>query len=224
MGLDITLYRFKDKVNKGEKRSNYYEHVLEKDEIEGLKKAGLTKYIKRKVNSYFDFEKFGITDEKYEWASTCYNGDAVFKFIDKSHELYPIYKKIHQNPKYVPSEKEMSLLEKYGYEPDKGYTIGGFLYYETPLYVEFYGKDIPIKKVTDKVIRGNEIGYQRKGLNRRFYDEWKDEQYLVIDKERIQYIYDNCCIEDSDYDYKEHFKSEILDNFVEGETFCTFSW
>lgn len=82
-------------------------------------------------------------------------------------------------------------------------------------------KDCPVViKTVDVFYTGEEIGYQRKGLNGNFYDEFTEEDYMVLTKERMQYVYDNYVLDD----YKEQFKERLLDKFVDGETYCIYSW
>lgn len=85
----------------------------------------------------------------------------------------------------------------------------------------FHYKKLPI------FCYGEEVGWQRKGANGRFYKDGKwDKNVIVTTHEMltddwVKYFSD----EDDDYYGKEaraHFKEHIIDNFVEGETFVWY--
>ena len=220
MSLEIKVYRLKDKLGKGDKRSDYEVFKIDDAMSDRLKASGLSGFIKRKVNTYYDFKKADITQEKYDciFASHDKDGKVVFHLIDREHELYDIWVK-SGNPEYRPSEEEDTLLRKYGYNPENG--IGSeniFDMNDLSMFVTIKGSDIPLFKKNDKVIRGKKVGTMNEGMNELFYRNFRYEDYIVLDRERLQYIYENYCEEDK----KETFRSVILDNHVDGETFVVF--
>lgn len=229
MGLDIYLYKAQKVQNKDEKEENQlHQYTLDKDD---LKKIGrhpkLAEFICEVENEYYDFDKVNITDELYEsrgWSID--ERGQTFMFFKKDHELYPLYRKYTTAAVNVEliewTEEERALLNKYGWNDGNA---GSYIFHDIfnkNLEYLINGKDIPTVIEKEPALFGNEIGYQRKGLNGDFYNEWDpNDDYLVVDKERIQYVYDHYI---DDEETKEYFKREILDPFVEGETFAIFSW
>lgn len=77
------------------------------------------------------------------------------------------------------------------------------------------------KTVTGVYYEDVELAYQRKGLTQKYYEDYKAGKFdfFVTNKVVMQDIYDNYVLEE----YKDNFK-ELLDSFVQGETFAIFSW
>jgi hypothetical protein len=79
----------------------------------------------------------------------------------------------------------------------------------------------------DVILIGTEVGYQRKGANKQFYDDGKwDVDTWVITKEEL--INDwNKYFSDPDNEYygakaRSEFKKNIIDHFEEGKTFVIY--
>lgn len=74
-----------------------------------------------------------------------------------------------------------------------------------------------------KVIYYKEIGYQRKGLNSRFYEDYRSEKigYFVWDKKELERYKNDYC---DDSCAKENFQRRIIDNFEEGKDCVIFDW
>lgn len=74
--------------------------------------------------------------------------------------------------------------------------------------------------VIEKCIIPQEIGYQRKGANKKFYDDgiW-DSNIITSEKILIEHwdLYFS-----KDKESKENFRKNILDKFVEGQTFVIY--
>jgi len=97
---------------------------------------------------------------------------------------------------------------------------------------------VPTKKVKIKVIFYEEVGYQRKGLNSQFYDDYDDGKigYFVWDLKELKrykkdycdrqhrYIYPNGEKSDFIVTPKKNFQKNIIDNFVQDECVVCFSW
>lgn len=83
---------------------------------------------------------------------------------------------------------------------------------------------MPLKDVEDAIVYLTEIAYQRKGLNSKFYAEYKPENYYLYTKEQMQYVLDNYIDDDWYEGIGKDFKEKFVDNFVEGEMFCAFDW
>lgn len=86
----------------------------------------------------------------------------------------------------------------------------------------------PTKIVTEKgFFVGEEVGYQRKGANKRFYDDGKwDNNTVVIDRETLLDDWEKYFSDEDDAYYgknaKQHFKENIIDKFVDGETIVCY--
>ena len=97
-----------------------------------------------------------------------------------------------------------------------------FHYIPTGNDYEVRGANVGIYKKQEPVVYYETIGYQRKGMNRRFYKDFESGKlnYFVLDKVTLE-MYRDTYVED---DMKEHFQENIINSFVEGETVVTFSW
>lgn len=99
-------------------------------------------------------------------------------------------------------------------------------------------KKIPTKKVKIKVIFYEEVGYQRKGLNSQFYDDYDDGKigYFVWDLKELKRYKKDYCDRQHRYIYasgeksdfivtpKKDFQENIIDKFVQNECVVCFSW
>lgn len=240
MGLDISLYKA---IRPSEANDKTDFHTLSEGQMKQFKEHGFEKYLAKKVQQYYDFEKTEYGDEKkWRWARTEYkDGKCFFTFKDLTHELAPIYNELLDNlsnKDYKPTF-DVSLLQKYGWKHDSIFTpvknkdgkkkkeLGvwdaeSFCY--DAIYEKVDGDTLPIKDMEDTIIYLKEIAYQRKGLNSKFYVEYKPDDYYIFTKERMQYILDND-IDDSWYEgIRNNFKEKFVDSFVEGETVCAFDW
>ena len=97
---------------------------------------------------------------------------------------------------------------------------------------------VPEKKKNIKVLLRNEVGYQRKGLNGKFYEDYEAGKigYFVWTKAELERYKDEYCDEPYEYIYpngkksgdmvypKENFQKNIINKFTEGEDCVTFDW
>lgn len=77
------------------------------------------------------------------------------------------------------------------------------------------------KKIT--VIYYDEVGYQRKGLNAKFYEDYRNGKigYFVWKKdELLRYKEDYCDTNEE----KQDFQRNIIDKFIEERDCVTFDW
>lgn len=118
-----------------------------------------------------------------------------------------------------------------------GYDTVSFVYvkdgipdYEAPesTYLNIKMDDI-VKKTEehDVIVIGNEVGYQRKGANKQFYDDGKwDIDTWVFTKEELIEHWNKYFSDPNDSYYgkeaRKHFKKNIIDNFEEGRTFVMY--
>ena len=97
---------------------------------------------------------------------------------------------------------------------------------------------VPLYNQPVSIIGREEIGYQRKGLNDKFYEDYKNGKigYFVWTKEELERYKEEYCDDPYEYIYpngeksgkivspKKDFQENIIDNFVEGECCVCFSW
>lgn len=98
-----------------------------------------------------------------------------------------------------------------------------FTYLPTGQRYEIRCSDLPtFDKQVSVVYYGEEVGYQRKGMNAQFYKDYDAGKlnYFVLDKATLE-MYMDTYVEDG---MKEHFQENIIEPFVEGETVAIFSW
>ena len=94
--------------------------------------------------------------------------------------------------------------------------------------IVFEEAEYPTKIVTEKgFFVGKEVGYQRKGANKQFYDDGKwDDNTVVIDRKTLLDDWEKYFSDENDAYYgenaKQHFKENIIDHFVEGETIVCY--
>ena len=94
--------------------------------------------------------------------------------------------------------------------------------------IVFEEAEYPTKIVMEKgFFVGKEVGYQRKGANKQFYDDGKwDDNTVVIDRKTLLDDWKKYFSDEDDAYYgenaKQHFKENIIDHFVEGETIVCY--
>lgn len=94
----------------------------------------------------------------------------------------------------------------------------------------FLGKDCPTyAKFDNCVYYGEEVGYQRKGFNGKFYEDYRSGKigYFVADKKELERYRDEYSQDwegDEPGTMKKHFQENIIDKYVDGETVVTFDW
>lgn len=78
----------------------------------------------------------------------------------------------------------------------------------------------PTKKILVGFIYYKEVGYQRKGFNAKFYEDYQNNKigYFVWTKAELE-RYKKDYAEDP-----EEFQKNIIDNFIEGKCVVTFDW
>ena len=99
-------------------------------------------------------------------------------------------------------------------------------------------KKVPTYEKKIKVLYYDEVGYQRKGLNAKFYDDYENGKigYFVWTKAELERYKQEYCDEPHEYIYpngtksgdmvypKENFQRNIINNFTEGEDCVIFDW
>jgi len=76
-----------------------------------------------------------------------------------------------------------------------------------------------------EVLYITEIGYQRKGMNKRFYEEFENDQlYFSISDVRKAKAYIEGMSESDTNNLLKSFQQNFIDNFTEGESIFIVSW
>lgn len=139
------------------------------------------------------------------------------KFISKRGQDYYDWKKFKEESG-IDVESLKICGEKYSKE-------GCFLFLkddnENEITVDF--EKVSIRKQIDDVIGREEVGYQRKGMNGNFYNDYEEDKigYFVWTKSELEkYKEDYCDTEES----KERFQHNIIDKFEEGKDCVIFDW
>lgn len=75
------------------------------------------------------------------------------------------------------------------------------------------------------VIYFKEVGYQRKGMNNKFYKEFKNgKPYLEIETVKKAFIFLQADHLSSLKELQQNFQKNFIDNFIEGESIFYASW
>lgn len=90
--------------------------------------------------------------------------------------------------------------------------------------------EVPVKVVSQKVIGVEEVGYQRKGLNDKFYDDSRKGElnYYVWALDELNHYKNEYCNETDEYGIgynpKVEFQKNIIDKFIEGQCVVVFDF
>lgn len=193
MGLDITVYRVKNEEKTKARKWDDYMHKTEKT-------PSWVPIFKKQIQ-YYDWDKFkeerGIDIDEYEFLNS--------EFSDKGDFLrvYP---------------KSVTLPEWDGKEDYKVFKAR-----RDPLILEIDLNEVPLIPKYDDIFYVEEIGYQRGGLNRKFYEDSDngDFESYIWEMKDLQYCKEHYCNTEED---KNNFQKNIIDNFTEGECLVSFSW
>jgi len=260
MGLDITVYK-PIKVTDIEKIEDYYV-LKEMPELEVFKEFAF-----EKKNSYFDLESalkaLGRDPEDFLWTGTSYGEKAVFSYLDSKHELYEAYEFLNDNwhSIYFETKEELfssdvyndyvrrfaSVMKKFGYRPRYKYFASGNMttYYNLNSARSFAEKwvkitivDPPAIDEIETCIGFEEVGYQRKGANKKFYEDDMWDSPCVVDSKTLNEHWEKYFSKQTpeskggwgsgveydkeDNEMREDFKRNIIDKFIEGETFVIY--
>lgn len=257
MGLDISVYKA---FRTDDKKLNYhnlngtnYCYTLTEEGVKNIEKLPIGKFISKRINTYLDFKKTIVGyEDRYQWRGTSYGEEAIHTFEDLKHELHDLKVRIcdshneldDEHVKLTSADKE--LIRKYGFKghfkkknaqgKSTYWPLWEFLY--KAVEINLNEKDIPTFDMEESVLYGEKVGYQRKGLNGKFYDDYRDGKigYFVFTKAELERYKDEYCDEPYEYVYsngeksgemvypKDNFQKNIINHFVEGEMFVTFDW
>ena len=195
MGLDISVYKILKKKGNSNYSIKLYDDNLEyKNDFPQWTKA----FESFQTLKFYDWDKFkeitGIDISKYDCLEQC---------ISKEESYMLLFPTDVEKPRY----EDYNDYEEYNKELSKH-----------SIKINF--DDIPTFKKRVKVLWRKEVGYQRKGLNGKFYDDYEDGKigYYVWTKEELERYKKEYAIE------PDIFQRNIIDEFTEGEDVVTFDW
>lgn len=228
MGLDIYLYKVNK--NKGNKETDDYMFLDPTDEfdtdlISKFKNMMGTDVLFSDTDEYFNFKALGITDDTHQFAMS---DGKTLKVHEIKHELFNILDSVYTE-EYKLSDSDIALLNKYNFDKIQTLSTNNILTDEEKIQIYSFIDNIiavnidlencPIYIQNGYTVYYTEEGYQRKGLKPGFADDENIESYIFT-KDKLMYIYDTYVKDE----YKEHFKTRILDQFIEGTHFVHFSY
>lgn len=221
MGLDITVKR----ILKEPKYKDDYLRLLDNDGnyCRNEYPDWTIPFEQDKEEEWYDWEKLkqetGLDINECEWHGESYGTEGCFmKLWPKSAGKYP-------TPTDFLDEDGKCDYDKYQAVVSEHLIV---------LDIE----KIPTYKKVIKVLYCEEVGYQRKGLNHKFYEDYDKGKigYFVWSKAELERYKQDYCDEPYKYVYpngketdtmiypKDNFQRNIIDNFIEGECCVTFSW
>lgn len=211
----------------------------------------LKKYFNSIGRNINDFRKAG----EY-WGSKTYfdfndTKHPLYKIIKRLSKKYnrDIFNVVSDKPftvKDLFTKKELELLKEYNLqeklneenainikccrnsedEPQR-YRVGWIIFNILDATIfRVFEESIPTYTKRDTVAYWLEEGYQRKGLNGQFYQDYRDGKigYYVYTLDELKRYKEDYCITEENFDYKEYFQEQIIDKFVEGECVVSFDW
>lgn len=154
-------------------------------------------------------------------------------FLDEVTEEWYDWEKFKEE-----SGIDVYSMEWYGEEYSERGCFMTLKYKDSDKTIEIDLEKVPKKNKTIKVLFYNEVGYQRKGLNGKFYDDYEEGKigYFVWNLKELKRYKKDYCDRQHRYIYpngeksndivtpKKDFQHNIIDTFVEGECVVTFSW
>lgn len=209
------------------------------------------KYFKSIGRNIKDFRNVGAcwgSKTYFDFNDTKHPLYKIIKRLNKKYNRY-IFDVVSDKPftvKDLFTKKELELLKEYDLqdnlngenaisrkchrssedEPQR-YCVGMIMFdilHATIFRV--FEESIPTFTKRKSVAYWVEEGYQRKGLNGQFYQDYKDGKigYYVYTLDELKRYKEDYCVTEENFDYKEHFQKQIIDKFVEGECVVSFDW
>lgn len=245
MGLDITVYKV---VPLGNRIPESIEDYYTLDDFPELKELfGQHSFIRK--NGYHDVESainaMGLDITKLETQSIEYSEQTTFKVINTASPFYECFVFLNAvwHKVYCPTQDQLEATEEFKIFKEKyldlllsngweeGYvflaTGSGESHNNLNNAREFVESKTIVKLVDPTVIYRDEecitfdeVGYQRKGANKQFYDDGMWDAPCVVDLKTLEEHWEKYFSETNEL--KHGFKRNVIDNFVAGETFVIY--
>ena len=170
------------------------------------------KFISKRTVKYYDWNKFkeqtDIDINEYDWCSEGWDGKQY------TMQVWPKCYERKYLEDYIIGKNENG---------DNIYDTDAYWAYTDAHMLTIDMDTVPTYPVDVDVIYEEEAGYQRRGLNRKFYEDYEAEKigYYVWTKEELERYKQDYCDTDED---KQNFQKNVIDKFIDGETCAEFSW
>lgn len=212
MGLDITVYKIVPKNTKGRDNFEYFSLIDDDGNYKNNFPEWTKKFERTKTESWYDWEKYkedtGIDVKGCRWLGESYGEDGcLMKLWDSKFGEYPDIENFK-----IGEDKDGPIFDWETYDRLKE---------EHTITVDL--EKVPTYKKKIKILWREEVGYQRKGFNKQFYDDYEEGKigYYVWNKSDLERYKEDYCI---DEEIKEHFQKYVIDPFIDGQCCVTFSW
>lgn len=209
MGLDINVCRILKERPAGKNNGHYFRMIDEDGDDGSYSRRGFPDWTKQ-----YEQE---ITETWFDWDK--YKADTGFDIMD-----WNVHMERLGNDGYMEVYPKSCVPPTYDENHPEEYDN----FWDNLETKRIYYKDVPKKKVQVKVLFYEHVGYQRRGLNARFYEDYMDGKigyFVWTKKELLRYVKDYCDKKTkTNGGPKRQFKENIIDSFVEGQDVVTFSW
>lgn len=234
MGLDITVYKIvkgvpgEDFDEKDFAEYNEYFRLINDDgDYENNFPEWTKQYEHTVVEDWYDWEKYkeetGIDINDCQWLGESYSEEGCFMDVW---------------PNSCGKKPELEDFKLDNSQDGHNYDFDAYDKYRKEHTVKIDLEKVPTKKKEIKVLYRDECGYQRKGLNDKFYEDYKNGKigYFVWSLKELKRYKKDYCDKPYFYQYpngkktdtriypKRAFQEHVIDNFVEGECVVTFDW
>jgi len=231
MGLDILVCKPKNAVETPDEDDEY--SLFDHPELKIWENLSYEKEM-----TYVDWKKsfsdLGLNDEDYEWCSS----GGVTDDWERHEQDVRVALKIddwattRQHLDSVLKTNDWATVKEHfilASTPNEWETVKQHLDWNLfDTYVTFKNKisgeklvfkekSLPIYSRIEKIIFCEEIGYQRKGANKQFFTDKIWDSPAIVDLKTLNEIGEKY------FSHDENFKENIIDKFVEGETFVLFT-
>ena len=215
MGLDIYVRKI---IKKPKCKDDYFKMLDDDLNYSDRGFPAWTKSFERtKTETFYDWalykQQTGLDLDNYVWDGEAYTEEGNFMFV-------------------YPKDAEIPELTDDNYDEWKK------KYDEVVVRINL--DEVPTYEKKVKILYYEEVGYQRKGLNAKFYEDCENGRFdgdgVVWTRAELERVMDEYCGKPYIYFYpngrssgitvypKEDFKKNILDVFIEGEHCVKFSW
>ena len=168
-----------------------------------------------------------IEDFEHDFEILVFPDISTKEMVLKSHEHYSEkptiigdLNSLGQQINEIASENSLS-----GKEPLILRVVDNLLTKEVSREVFYHSISYETSSKIIKVLFHVDKGYQRKGMNTNFYEDFENGK-LYFDKNSVlkAYTYIKPPTSDSKDELKNNFKENFIDNFIEGESIFFASW
>ncbi len=217
MGLDICVRRICKKEES--KDYNYFSLIDNEGNYENNFPSWTKEFETSITENWYDWQKFkeesGIDINNCKWLGESYDKNGSFMEVSQQGAEMPEWN----------NGEGWKDFDEYEEARDK-------------LIIKIDLEKVPTYEKEIRILYYKEVGYQRKGLNSLFYDDYENGKigYFVWSKEELERYKKDYCDEPYEYQYpngkmsgewvypKDNFQRNVIDKFEEGKDCVIFSW